>query len=410
MPSFVCRVGAPDGSVAVRTLEASDIEAARQELARQGGMIFSIKPAKAGVAGLSLGTALAKKSSGKPVKLDEFLVFNQELVALLKAGLPIVASFETLLERQKNPRFKAILLAIRDQITSGVALSDAFLAHGDAFPKLYATSLKAGERSGEIEKVIRRYLSYQKILGTVQRKVISALVYPSVLIALSIGLITVLMTFVIPKFIEFYAGFGGELPALTRVVVGASHYTKTFFLEGVLALTVGIYLFRQWLDTDEGSKTWDGLLLKIPLVGNILHQFALSQFSRSLGTLVGAGTPLVTALEICSGSISNRKIAGAVDTVAPKVREGAEMWKSLEETKLFSSLTVEMVKVGEATGALEEMLLNVSEFYDEAIETALQRLVNLIEPLILIIMGGVIATILLSVYLPMFTILNQIKA
>jgi type IV pilus assembly protein PilC len=407
MASYVCRVGAPDGSVAVRTVEAPDEETAREEVTRQGGRIFSIKAEK-GVAALKL-SALAKKSSGKPVKLDEFLVFNQELVALLKAGLPIVTSFETLLERQKNPRFKAILIEIRDQITSGVALSDAFLAHGDAFPKLYSTSLKAGERSGEIEKVIRRYLSYQKILGSVQRKVVSALVYPSVLVVLSLGLITVMLTFVIPKFTEFYAGFGGELPMLTRVVIATANFTKAYFLELVLGVAVGVYVFRQWLETPDGRRNFDAILLKLPLVGHILHQFALSQFSRSLGTLVGAGTPLVTALEICSGSIANRRIAVAVDTIAPKVRQGAEVWRSLEETKLFSSLTVEMVKVGEATGAMEEMLLNVSEFYDESIDTALQRLINLIEPLILIIMGGVIATILLSVYLPMFTILNQIK-
>ncbi len=413
MASFVCRVGTPDGGISTRTVEASDEQAARNEIVKQGGRVFSIsaaKPAK-GLSdrGKSLSEGFLKKTRG-PIKHEEFMIFNQELVALLKAGLPIVSGVETLLERQTDPRFKRILLDVREQLVSGVALSDAFEAQGDAFPKLYATSLRAGERSGEIEAVLRRYLAYQKILAGVRRKVVSAMVYPSVLVGLSVGLILVLMTYVIPKFTEFYSGFQAELPGLTVFVIGTALVTKKYFFEGLVAVALLYYLFREWKSTADGRRALDGFLLKIPVVGAVLHQFALSQFTRSLGTLVGSGTPLVSALEICAGSVSNSKIAGAVESVVPKVREGAELWKSLEETRLFSSLTVEMVKVGEATGALKEMLENVSEFYDEAIETALQRMINLIEPLILVIMGGVIATILVSVYLPMFTILNQIKA
>ena len=242
-----------------------------------------------------------------------------------------------------------------------------------------------------------------------RRKVVSALVYPAVLIGLSIGLIFVLMTYVIPRFNEFYTGFGGELPWLTKVVMGAANFMKEYSLVIVGTLVTGAFAFSRWKQSDSGRGAWDGFLLRIPLIGGILLQFALSQFARSLATLVGAGTPLVPALEISSGSIANRRISLAVESVVPKVREGAELWRSLEKTGRFTSLAVEMVKVGEATGALEEMLTNVAEFYDESIETALQRVINLIEPLVLVVMGAVIATILLSVYLPMFTILNQIK-
>ncbi len=415
MAIFVCRIGTPDGMVATRTFDASDEDSLRAELARQGSHLFSVRRSdEAGPRGgaslrsgaEALGRFLRRR---RAVSTEEFLVFNQELVALLKAGLPVVAGFEILLERQQNARFKEILVGIRDQLVSGVALSDAFLSHGDVFPRLYGTSLKAGERSGEVEKVLRRYLSYQKILGSVKRRVVGALVYPAVLMGLAVGLITVLMTYVIPKFVEFFAGFGAELPILTRIVISAASSLRANFLFVVVGIVAASWSLARWRRTDAGHRAFDGFLLKIPVVGNILHQFALSQFARSLATLVGAGTPLVPALEISSGAVANRRISEAVETVVPKVREGAELWKSLEQTGQFTSLAVEMIKVGEATGALEEMLTNVSDFYDEAIETSLQRLVNLIEPTILVVMGGVIATLLLSIYLPMFTILSNIR-
>ena len=415
MAIFVCRIGTPDGMVATRTFDASDEDSLRAELARQGSHLFSVRRSdEAGPRGgaslrsgaEALGRFLRRR---RAVSTEEFLVFNQELVALLKAGLPVVAGFEILLERQQNARFREILVGIRDQLVSGVALSDAFLSHGDAFPRLYGTSLKAGERSGEVEKVLRRYLSYQKILGSVKRRVVGALVYPAVLMGLAVGLITVLMTYVIPKFVEFFAGFGAELPILTRIVISVASSLRANFLFVVVGIVAASWSLARWRRTDAGHRAFDGLLLKIPVVGSILHQFALSQFARSLATLVGAGTPLVPALEISAGAVANRRVSEAVETVVPKVREGAELWKSLEQTGQFTSLAVEMIKVGEATGALEEMLTNVSDFYDEAIETSLQRLVNLIEPTILVVMGGVIATLLLSIYLPMFTILSNIK-
>jgi type IV pilus assembly protein PilC len=412
MPEFVCRVGTPDGSVATRTIEAPDENAVRAELARQGVRLFSARAAGGGRAAFRPGSLAPRLGSFRPrgrVKVHEFLVFNQELVALLKAGLPVVSGLEILLERQTNPHFRRILADVREQLVAGTALSDAFLSHGDAFPRLYATSLKAGERSGEVEKVLRRFLSYQKILGQVKRKVAGAIVYPAVLIGLSVGLIVVLMTYVIPRFNEFFSGFGGEMPALTVAVVGTATFMREHIVLLLAAAAAAGFLFDRWRRTDGGRRVLDGFLLRLPAIGVVLHEFSLSQFARALATLVGAGTPLVTALEISTGSVGNRRISDAVASVVPKVREGAELWRSLEQTGQFTSLTVEMIKVGEATGALEEMLTNVSDFYDEAIEARLQTIINLIEPVILIVMGGVIATILLSVYLPMFTILSNIR-
>jgi len=412
MPGFACRVGTPEGSVVTRSIEAPDEGTVRAELARQGVRVFSIRPEGAAHAAFRPGGLRALAGTFRRrthVKIHEFLVFNQELVALLRAGLPVVAGLEILLERQKNPGFKRILADVREQLVAGTALSDAFLSHGDVFPRLYATSLKAGERSGEVEKVLRRFLSYQRILGQVKRKVTGALVYPAVLVSLSVGLIFVMLTYVIPKFTEFYSGFGADMPGLTVAVVGMATFMRAHVLELLLGAVAGGFLFDRWRRTDSGRRALDGFLLRLPVIGVVLHEFSLSQFARALSTLVGAGTPLVTALEISTGSVGNRRVSDAVASVVPKVREGAELWKSLEQTGQFTSLAVEMIKVGEATGALEEMLTNVSDFYDEAIEARLQTIINLIEPVILIVMGGVIATILLSVYLPMFTILSNIR-
>jgi type IV pilus assembly protein PilC len=415
MATFFCRIGTPDGGIATRTLEAADEDALRLEVIRQGSRLFSVKRTdEAGPRGRALvaagGQFLGRLfRRGRPVSTEEFLVFNQELVALLRAGLPIVAGFDILLERQANPRFRQILADVREKLVSGVALSDAFLSHGDIFPRLYGSSLKAGERSGEVEKVLRRYLNYQKILAAVRRKVVGALVYPAVLVGLSMGLVVVLMTYVIPKFVEFFAGFGADLPLVTRAVIATATTFRSYFPLIAALFAAGLWFLSRWRRTDAGERAFHGFLLKLPVVGGILHQFALSQFSRSLGTLVNAGTPLVPALEISSGSVANRQVSDAIRAVVPKVREGAELWRSLEQTGQFTSLAVEMIKVGEATGALEEMLTNVSDFYDEAIEAALQRLIHLIEPVILVVMGGVIATLLLSIYLPMFTILSNIR-
>jgi type IV pilus assembly protein PilC len=410
MPEFVCRIGTPDGSVVTRTVEAPDEAALKAELARQGSRLFSAKAGNGRSApAASFGSRIGAFRSRGRVGIHEFLVFNQELVALLRAGLPVVSGFEILLERQENAHFKRILVDVKEQLVSGVALSDAFLSHGDTFPRLYATSLKAGERSGEVEKVLRRFLEYQKILGRVKRKVTGAMAYPIVLVSLAVGLIFILMTYVIPKFTEFYAGFGADMPALTVAVVGTATFMRAHLLEILLGISASVFAFDRWRRTDGGRRTIDGVLLKLPAVGVVLHEFSLSQFARALATLVGAGTPLVTALEISTGSVGNRRVSDAVASVVPKVREGAELWRSLEHTGQFTSLAVEMIKVGEATGALEEMLSNVSDFYDEAIEARLQTIINLIEPVILIVMGGVIATILLSVYLPMFTILSSIR-
>ncbi len=403
MSEFRVKAGWPDGSVAEQSVMAVDMGAARLDVERRGGHVFQIRRR-----GFSLAGASTRRRGR--VKMSEFLIFNQELIALLKAGLPVVRSFEILLERQKSPVLRRVLTDVRERVNAGSSISEAFAEEGDLFPRLYWTSLKAGEKSGEIEAVLRRYLKYQKTVLALTRKVVSTLVYPVILIALSAALITILMTYVIPRFTEFFADFDAELPLLTVVVLAVATFLRKNFLLLASGLGVAGFVLYRWFQTTSGRVWLDGALLKVPVVGGIFQRFAITQFTRSLGTLLGGGTPLVPALENAAEAIGNRSVSQKVASVVPKVREGRELWRALEATGIFTDLTIEMIKVGESSGALEEMLSAVSEFYDEEIDLRLARVISFVEPAILVLMGGVIVTILLSVYLQMFRLMSAIKS
>ena len=394
MPEFVFRVGTPDGQITDRHIQAATIRAAEEELQRQGMHVFAAKRGK-----VSLRDILPR--SRKVVSTERFLLFNQELLALVKAGLPILQSFDIMLERQKDLRFREVLTDVRDKLKSGVALSDAFASYGDVFPPIYATSLRAGERSGDLEGVLRRFLKYQKMMVALRKRVITALIYPTILITLSFCMVIIMLTKVIPRFAEFYAGFNAELPAFTRLLISIATALNSHFLVAVVVIAIAVLLIRQWVSTS-GRIAWDRFKLNLPFVGGVLHRVAVMQFTQSLGTLLSGGTPMVPAIEIASQSVGNQLISAKIAGIVQHVREGEPLWRSLEETEVITDLAVEMIKVGESTGALTEMLANVSEFYDEEIEARLSRVVAAIEPIILVFMGLVIATLLYAFYLPLF--------
>lgn len=394
MPEFIVRVGTPDGNVIDKNVSALNARAAEEELRRQGMHVFEAKRGKVSLADLLPRTR-------RIITTERFLTFNQELLALVRAGLPILQSFDLMLERQKNLRFREVLVDIRDKIKSGVSLSDAFASYGEEFPPIYSTSIRAGERSGDLEGVLRRFLRYQKMIVALRKRVLTALIYPAVLICLSMGMVFVMLTKVIPKFAEFYQGFNAQLPAFTTFMIGVATALNNniFLFIGVVA--VSIFLVRRWVNGG-GRLVWDRLKLHIPLVGGILHRFAIMQFTQSLGTLLSGGTPMVPAIEIGSQSVTNKLVSLKIFGIVQNVREGEPLWRSLEQTGVMSDLAIEMIKVGESTGALTEMLSNVSEFYDEEIEARLQRVVAAIEPVILVFMGSIIAVLLYAFYLPLF--------
>jgi type IV pilus assembly protein PilC len=394
MPEFIIRVGTPEGEVIERQVSAASMRAAQDEMRRLGLHVFEARR----------GNVTARDflpRFGKVISTEHFLLFNQELLALVRAGLPIIQSFDIMLERQKNLRFREVLRDIREKLTSGVALSDAFASYGALFPPIYSTSLRSGERSGDLEGVLRRFLKYQKMIVALRKRVVGALVYPAVLVLLSSVMIFVMLTYVIPKFAEFFEGFGAELPWFTQLLINFSVGLKRNVLIVLIAVVAVVVLFTRW-SKGSGRLMWDRLKLRIPLVGGVLHRFALLQFTQSLGTLLSGGTPMVPAIEIASESVTNHLVSSKIVGIVQHVREGEPLWRSLDSTGVISDLAVEMIKVGESTGALTEMLANVSEFYDEEIEARLSRMVSALEPLILVVMGGVIALLLYAFYLPLF--------
>jgi type IV pilus assembly protein PilC len=408
---FVCRVGTPDGRVLEEVFTAPDEIALRSDLDKRGYHIFDVR--RRGVPGKVSARGLARGLRRKRIPDAEFLVFNQELAALLKAGLPLLQTLDLMLERMANQNFKAVLGEIRDRVKSGADLSEAFAEFGDMFPRLYPSSLKAGERSGELEKVIRRFIRYLKLVLEARKRVISALVYPAVLVGLSVAMLVVMAVYVVPKFQVFFQDLNVELPLLTRITLGVSAFLnqRTLFLWNwawaVVALAVGVSALRRAGRTTEGRVAIDAFKLRLPLLGPVLHRFALSEFTRALSTLLSGGIPLVPAFEIAVSAVGNAQVRSKLEPTIQMVREGKAFFAALETSGVMTDMSIDMVKVGEATGALDEMLMSVSDFLDEQVETRMQRLLSLVEPIMLVVMGIIIGLLLVSIYLPMFSMLGQ---
>ena len=399
MTEFVARVGTQDGAVVLERHRSSSPESLRRELEQRGLHVFQVRAAAG-----RLRIPLLRRE--RLSSLD-FLVFNQQLATLLRAGIPVLQSLELLQRSQTSPFFREVLARVLEEVRSGVALSDSFAGQGDLFPRLYSATLLAGERSGDLVDVLDRYITYQQMMEAVRRRVTTALTYPAVLLSLAFGLVILLMTYVIPRFAEFYIGFAGELPLATAIVMGLANWLQANMVFILPAAAIGAVLLRRWARTDSGRGAIDTMRLRLPFVGKVFHLFSLSQFVRSLATLLAGGTPLVNALEVATSTVTNRAVSVPLSHVSTRVREGQALWSSLQATHLFPELSVAMVQVGEATGALEGMLFNVSRFYDESIEVRLGQVVALIEPAVLVLMGGIIATLLMSVYMPMFSMLQK---
>jgi len=402
---FVCHIGTPDGRVRRETRSAPDERILRAELEREGLQLLALERSR--VAALRPGWL---RLGSRKVPLQDLQVFNQELAALLRAGLPLLQALRMLSTRQRNPQFRSILQQVHERVKSGVELSAAFGEFEDAFPALYASSLMAGERTGELEQVIRRFIRYLKLLLDARKRVYSALVYPMLLVGLSVAMIAVMALYVLPKFQVFFAAMDlKELPALTRFTMGASTFLRDNILVVAAAIVLGIVAYQRWAATTHGRLVVDRLRLRLPFVGLVLHRFALSEYCRSLSTLLSGGLPLVPALEISTRAVGNAWVRSRLEPSIRRVREGEALHKALGEAELVPDLALDMVEVGEATGSLDQMLANVSEFFDEEVETRMQRILSLLEPILLIFVASIVAILLASVYLPVFSALGQVR-
>jgi type IV pilus assembly protein PilC len=393
---FRCRLGTPGGEI-IEGIYAADSEARlRREFEDKGLYVLGIQRA----GGLALGRIPLPTRAR--VSTREFLVFNQELATLLKAGMPLVQSLDILRRRVANPLFKSVLDDVQERVRAGSALSEAFEAHGALFPGVYTASLLAGEKSGNLEQVIRRYVAYVQVVAIVRRKTVSALVYPAILLALSLAVVSIIVLRVVPEFGAFYAQFDRPLPLSTRMIVAVSNFARGYFLFILLAVVGAVVGLWMWFRHPAQRALLDRWLLKLPGIGPIARKFSTSQASRTLATLLGGGIPLVNAIDVSAKSIKNRYIARELEVAGQKVREGRALAAAMNESGAFADVAIKMVEVGESTGALQEMLNSLADFFDEEIDTNLSRFITLVEPLMLVVMGIVIAGLLVALYMPLF--------
>ena len=400
---FRCRLGTPGGEI-IEGLYVAESEARlRREFEDKGLYVLGLHRAGRG---RFAGLALPRRAR---IATREFVVFNQELATLLKAGMPLVQSLDILRRRATNPVFKAVLDDVNERVRAGSSLSESFEAHGALFPGVYTASLLAGEKSGNLEQVIRRYVSYVKVVANVKRKTLSALVYPVILLALSMVVVSIIMLRVVPAFGAFYSQFGQELPLSTRIIVAMSSFASSYFFPLLIVVALVAVGTWQWLQRPGKREWFDHMVLRLPGLGGIARKFATSQAARTLATLLGGGIPLVNAIDVSARSIRNQYMARELRSAAQQVREGRALALAMSESGSFPDVAIKMVEVGEATGALQEMLNSLADFYDEEIETNLGRFVTLVEPILLIVMGIVIAGLLLSLYMPLFNLSNALQ-
>ena len=398
MAEFICRLGTPAGEVVTRTVEAPGVHEARARLEREGFRVFNVTPPK--TSGVTALTRLGGRGGQPRVKANDFLLFNQQLAALVRAGIPILQAIAMLRKRAASARLRAVLGDVEDQIRGGAALSEAFAAQGNIFPRIYTASILAGERSGALDEVLLRYVTYMRRNVALRRKIRGALAYPLFLLFASALMVTFLTVYVVPRMADLFTGFGNELPTVTQIVVGLSTWlSSNIFWFAPLFMGGTVVLFI-WTRTASGRMKVDAFLLKIPLVGNLVIQLSVAQATRSLATLLAGGITLVESWEIAAESITNRELRRRSSSILPMIREGRTFTESLEAANWMPLLAVDMVGIGERSGSLREMLDEVAVFYDAESEVRLEQLTTTLEPAILVVMGGVVVTILLAIYLP----------
>jgi len=401
MPEYALKYADARGEIRQEVVEGASEQEIRDRMAQQGFLVYSVRPRAA----LALAPPTRRR---RRLDLERFLIFNQQFITLFRAGLPILKCLDLLGERLTDSKLSPVIREIRDDVKKGSLLSEAFQRQ-QLFPPIYVTSIMAGERSGALGEVLERYLAYQRLALAVRKKILLSLIYPSVLVLLVIGLIVFLVTFVVPRFAELYSTTNATLPAPTRILISVGLAAEQFIVAGAAALLVLILGGRYYLRTDAGQALADRIKARTPLLGEIWLKYQVAQLGRLLATLLSGGIPLVQGMETASQSVGSPLLRGALAEAQKRVKEGQSLSGALASTGLFPGLAIDMIEVGESTGALPQMLNSVAEFYEDDVNTRMQAALSLIEPAIMIFMGLFVAFVLVSLYLPIFSLADAMK-
>ncbi len=395
MAEFLLRYADPRGQMHEKVADAANESDARERLQQQGYLVYSVRAKDFG----------ARFSGGrtKTVNLEKFLIFNQQFVTLVRAGLPILQGLDLLADRLTDEKLGRHIRAVRDEVKTGTVLSDAFARQG-VFPAIYVTSVLAGEKSGSLVEVLERFIAYQKLTLALRKKLLVSLLYPAVLVCLVIALIVFLVTYVVPNFAALYNSMQAKLPAATEILIAIGTTARSYVLAGFGGVLCAGLAFYFWSRRESSQEALDKWKSRLPGVGEIWTKYQVAQLSRVLGTLLIGGIPLVQALETSGRSLGTVLLKKALDRAAVLVREGKPLSKSLKSSGIVPDLATDMMEVGESTGALPQMLTSVAEFYEEDVATRMTALLSLIEPAIMICMGAFVAFVLVALYLPIFSL------
>lgn len=401
MALYTCKLGSTEGRIIVKEFEAVNPEILRVSLEEQGFFVFEVKKKP-------LQFLWERGGRNRRVDNKTLLTLNQELLVLIKAGLPIIQALDTILERFDRGQLADILKEVRENVKGGMALSDALEKYPKAFPHLYVASVRAGERTGDLPLTIRRYIAFLKRVEEVRKKFVSALVYPSILVTVATIAIAFLLVYVVPTFSQVYADAGSQLPLPTRILISFSSALKHYILL-VLALIVGVVMgLRRWSATERGRFWFDDFRIRLPFIGEVFSKFAVASFTRTLATVIGSGIPIVESLKMSVGTLNNVVLERRLLQAVVKVEEGMSLSNAIESVKFMPPLALRMLGVGETTGSLEEMLSDISEYFESDIDARLHLLTTAIEPAIMIVMGLVVGVIIITMYLPVFKIAGTV--
>lgn len=401
MALYTCKLGASDGKILYRDFEAAESGVLRKSLEDQGFFVFEVK---------SKPFQFLFDKGIKRRKIDNkaLLTFNQEVLVLIKAGMPIMQVLDTILEKHVSGKLSEILQQVREDVKGGAALSMAMEKHGRAFPTLYMASIRAGERTGDLPRTIRRYIEYLKRVDIIRKKVVSALFYPSILIVFALMAVILLLVYVVPTFSQVYKDSGSQLPALTQMLITFTTQLKRFFLLGIMLVIGLIAAFRYWHKTETGRYTFDRLKLTMPFMGDVFTKYSVAGFTRTLATVMGSGIPIIESLRMSIGTLNNVYMEKRLFETVRFIEEGGRLSVGLERINIMPPLALRMLGVGETTGSLEDMLIDISDYLEDELEEQMNLLTTAIEPAIMLIMGVVIGVIIIAMYLPIFKIAGTV--
>ena len=401
MALYTCKLGSSDGKILYRELEAAEPHVLHKSLEEQGFFVFEIrkKPFQ-----FLFDRRLRKKN----IDNRSMLTFNQELLVLIKAGMPIMQVLNAILERHESGSFAEILLQVRDDVKAGAALSSALERHGRVFPHLYVASIRAGERTGDLVSTVRRYIQYLKRVEGIRKKVVASMFYPVIIVVVAIAAIMLLLVYVVPTFSQIYADAGSQLPLPTQILIAFTTFLRRFFLVGVALVVAAMGGFRSWAATENGRFLVDRFKIRVPLLGDVYNKYSVAGFTRTLATVLGSGIPIIESLRMSIGTLNNVYMEKRLFEAVRYVEEGGTLAAAFERIAIMPSLALRMLGVGESTGALEDMLSDISDYLEDELEERMHLLTTAIEPAVMVVMGVIIGVIIITMYLPVFKIAGTV--